>query len=229
MGMWVGGAEKYGFLNQPNAAYKNFETLAMATLPLLDDSSREEVSRIVQDFGRAATDALDDVWRRKLGLAEWGETGQRLFAKLEPMLRASRADYTIFWRSLADVAERGATITEREPLLQPLRACFYEALANWEEEAWAAWVQEWLAALRDEGRAGGEAAAQMRQASPKYVPREWMLVAAYDAAYKGDHAPLYELQTLFRDPYAEQPEFEDRFYRRMPTELQDRGGTAWMT
>jgi len=50
--MWVGGAEKYGFMNQPNAAFKNFQTLAKAMLPLLDESHRAETQTIVEDFGK---------------------------------------------------------------------------------------------------------------------------------------------------------------------------------
>mgnify|MGYP003683721975 FL=1 len=33
----------------------------------------------------------------------------------------------------------------------------------------------------------------MRLASPKYVPREWMLVSAYSAAQDGDYSQLDEL------------------------------------
>lgn len=227
--MWVGGAEKYGFFNQPNAAFKNFETLAMAVMPLLDQTQAAEVQQIIQEYGTFATEALTDVWRRKLGLATWRDEGEGLFGKVEALLRSSRADWTIFWRSLADVAEIGKTDMEAEELLLPLRMSFYEALSIREEDAWVGWLREWLAALCKEGRAGAVIAAQMRQASPKYVPREWMLVAAYKAACRGDHAPLLELQKLFRAPYAEQPEFEERFYRRTPGEVAAKGGTAWMS
>jgi uncharacterized protein YdiU (UPF0061 family) len=33
----------------------------------------------------------------------------------------------------------------------------------------------------------------MRALSPKYVPREWMLVDAYTAAYDGDYGLVHEL------------------------------------
>lgn len=226
--MWVGGAEKYGFLNQPNAAFKNFETLAKAIMPVLDEAHCDEVNEIIGNFGTLAKRELSDVWRRKLGLAEWNSTGEAVFTKLEPLLRAARADYTIFWRSLANAAEN-STDMGPDALLQLLRPCLYEDLSSSEEEAWVAWMQEWLAAIRTEDRPVATVASQMREASPKYVPREWMLVEAYNAASQDNHAPLKELQSLFREPYAEQPQFEERFYCRIPPEAQSRGGTAFMT
>ena len=55
------------------------------------------------------------------------------------------------------------------------------------------------------------ASESMKRASPKYVPREWMLVEAYSAAAAGDHTVVHRLQELFRAPYDEQPEFEARY------------------
>lgn len=76
---------------------------------------------------------------------------------------------------------------------------------------------------------GAAISASMRLASPKYVPREWMLVEAYKAASVGDYAPLRRLQEVFAHPYDEQPEHEAAFYRRTPSAAVDRGGTSFMT
>eukprot|EP01050_Picozoa_sp_SAG11_P013212 SAG11_NODE_1530_length_4737_cov_3.232643_1_plen_126_part_00 len=50
---------------------------------------------------------------------------------------------------------------------------------------------------------GELARTQMLAASPKYIPREWLLAEAYNAADQGDHAPLHKLQDLLRHPYVE--------------------------
>ena len=60
------------------------------------------------------------------------------------------------------------------------------------------------------------ASAALKQASPKYVPREWMLVKAYSDAEGGDHAELHRLHELFKRPYDEQPEAEARYFARSP-------------
>jgi len=69
----------------------------------------------------------------------------------------------------------------------------------------------------------------MRRASPKYVPREWMLVEAYDKASHGDYTSVRELYQLFLRPYDEQPEYEQRYYRRAPKEALVKGGVAFMS
>lgn len=71
--------------------------------------------------------------------------------------------------------------------------------------------------------------AQMRLVSPKYVPREWMLVSAYTAAEGGDYAQLLALQQLFRRPFDEQPEHEAAFYRRAPDDLREKKAISCMS
>ena len=100
-------------------------------------------------------------------------------------------------------------------------------------DGWRAWLARWAARLADEAAGSaakpGDAAATMRRASPKYVPREWMLVEAYTAAHAGDYAPLRRLHALFERPFDEQPEHEAAFYRRRPDAVAERGGTAFMS
>ena len=120
-------------------------------------------------------------------------------------------------------------------LVEPLQMAFYAPLTDGLQRQWSAWLRRWLAAVDQEGYGSGSAestsaaadttasntqaqqeqhrqqqhrqhvAARMRRASPKYVPREWMLVEAYTAAAKGDYSVVHRLQELFRKPYDEQP------------------------
>ena len=64
---------------------------------------------------------------------------------------------------------------------------------------------------------------------PRFVPREWMLVEAYDLAAAGDFSRVHELHALFERPYDEQPEAEARYYAIAPPEALIKGGTAWMS
>lgn len=227
--MWVGGQEKYGFLNQPNAAFKNFESLAKSVMVMLEKEQCEEVEQIIADFGNIAAEEVSEVWRTKLGLTKFEEEEKKVFGELEQLLRASNADYTIFWRSLAGAAEQATVDNDDSALVDFVRPCFYGQLSPEGSAMWATWLRKWLAVLSQDGRPPSEIAAGMRAVSPKYIPREWMLVAAYNAAADGDQEPLLELQALFRAPYAEQPAFEERFFRRTPPEVQATGGISWMT
>ena len=88
-------------------------------------------------------------------------------------------------------------------------------------------MKEWHAQLADQPRS--ETASRMRSTNPKYVPREWMLVQAYEAAGKGDFSKIEELFNLFLRPYDEQPDKHAKFYRRAPKEVLTKGGTAFMS
>jgi hypothetical protein len=48
------------------------------------------------------------------------------------------------------------------------------------------------------------------------------------AAAAGDSSAVHRLQEVFRAPYDEQPEFEQRYYRRRPDEF-NQGGVAFMS
>ena len=73
-------------------------------------------------------------------------------------------------------------------------------------------------------------AARMRLHNPRFVPREWMLVEAYDAAAAGDFGPVEKLLELFSRPYDEQTaaEGESRFFRR-ELAMESKPGVAFMT
>ena len=56
-----------------------------------------------------------------------------------------------------------------------------------------------------------------------------MLVDAYAAAGRGDLALVQELHDLFLHPFDEQPEHEEKYYRKAPAAACKRGGTGFMS
>jgi len=227
--MWVGGGEHFAFMNQPGAAERNFFSFVKALTPLLDEEGTKEAQAIVAGFEETCAEVCNDMWRQKLGLKTWDKDTESLFGELKELMAASSVDYTLLWRQLAELPAKGLT-GESAPdgLLEPLRVAFYGKLGKSSEDQWAAWLKRWVSKIQAEG-APQEAAALMRRTSPKYVPREWMLVEAYDAAYKGDYSLVHTLYGLFSRPFDEQPEFEARYYRRAPASAEERGGTAFMS
>jgi uncharacterized protein YdiU (UPF0061 family) len=171
------------------------------------------------------------------------ETTLNLANRLLNLMERSQADFTITWRQLAHVLEEGNAILigndnngDDARLIAPLlrsnaegcrAGAFYKPLNDGNRGEWTAWIRDWLSLLREHttGDSNG-VAARMRAVSPKYVAREWMLVAAYTAAKAGDYAPISELHELLRRPYDEQPEFEARFYQRAPASVYEGVGLA---
>merc|ERR1719482_2293932 len=123
------------------------------------------------------------MWCKKLGFSQEAfdrvESGNKfglaVLKEALELLEASEGDYTLFWRQLAKVAEGGG-LADLEPA--------FEALPAKLRPKWEAWVEKYRKGVD----AGSQAATRMRCVSPKYVPREWMLLQAYTAANGGDYA-----------------------------------------
>jgi len=224
---WVGSGQHFAFMNQPNAALANYQTFAMALLPLMGKDAEEQIDKAVMAAVDTFQEAVLDTWRSKMGLSSSHAGAEELWEVLEPLLRKSSIDFTLFWRQLAHVARTGAS-TSDEDILAPLDIAFYVPPDDSLRVEWRAWLRRWLAALQTDGDAA-EASARMNTVNPKYVAREWMLVEAYDLAGKGDYSMVQELYELFKNPYNEQPELESKYYKRAPEAALMRGGTAYMS
>ncbi|CAE7899483.1 selO, partial [Symbiodinium microadriaticum] len=118
-------------------------------------------------------------------------------------------------------------ISSGEALFATVSRAFYDAPKPDLRVQWLVWLRRLRSALTAEG--GTAAAAQrIRATNPKYIPREWMLVQAYDAAAKGDYSLTHELHRLFLKPYDEQPEFHDKYFCCTPPCYRGKGGVEIM-
>lgn len=78
-------------MNQMNAGHENFKTLVESVLPVLSDSEQEEAMLIAQLHAEVAMNALNEVWRRKMGLAEWSSDAQKSIYKLLELMHDTEA------------------------------------------------------------------------------------------------------------------------------------------
>jgi len=239
--------KKFGFERQPTAAQMNLLTLARALVQLLDekDESYEgtitQVQELVQTtYPAMAEAALGEMRRSKLGVREWSaEADKQLWKPLQSLMGRSAVDYTILFRQLSylttaelgDATAVAPSADAASPLLAKLSPAFYEEppTEGGLAEEWRAWLLSYAARVTEEGRPEGERHAEMRLASPKYVPREWMLAMAYEAAQKGDHSVTQELFDLFAAPYDEQPQLEPKYYVRTPEHSRGRAGISYFS
>lgn len=238
-GMWIHAGKHYSFTNQPLAAARNFRMFCRALEPLLDGEGIRELRAIVASHDAVSSQALARMWARKLGLppdADHSEWTAEAWTALDALLRQHPTDYTIFWRQLSEVPaaafDGGRTAGELLRLLEPAH---YSSLPEHLHPAWTTWLQRWLDQLQGSVGAAGHLDAiaigdAMRAASPKYVPREWMLVDAYKAAERGDYGPVRELLATLQRPYDEQDgATAERFYRRAPPGAEQQGGVGFMS
>ena len=195
---------RYRFGQQPAVAYWNLQRFAAALAGVAPDSALEQgLQRYIEAFREAQAAAT----AAKLGLTRPDAAAD---AEIETLLRALfrhmhavGADYTLWFRALSEAAPG-------ELSLDALRArCEQPESFDAQREA----VQDWL---RDYAALAGRLApdesarvARMDAANPLYVPRNWLMQVAIDAAAQGDTGPLDRLVSVLRQPYVRQDGADD--------------------
>ena len=214
---WTGGGQHFSFLNQPQAAEKNFGMFITALLPLLqnNDELKEELLSIQRGFSKKMQQKMIATWKAKLGLLRFDAT---LFNELISLMIATKVDYTIFFRELSSVPRT----------LESLRKSFYGDVNEALEIRWNEWLKSWREQITQTKDLSIEKLSQqMKRTNPKYTLREWHLVDAYKAAQNGDYTLVRELQRVMMHPYEEQSrEIEEKYYRKKPMELFDIAGVS---
>lgn len=211
---WNGDSQgHFAFGKQMEAGGHNVESLVRALAPLIDHMNHDELLEAIKSkYWSVALGHKDEIFRRKLGLATWGDEAPQLLDDLLGLMNSTHADYTITFRQLADLVEADADCVG---LLQLLRL---PALPESAVAAWTQWLKRWSALVHSQGRDSASIAASIRHTSPKYVPREWILIEVYTAAERGEYGPAQEVLSLLTKPYAEQPEMAAKYYRSVDVE-----------
>ena len=212
---WTGGGQHFSFLNQPQAAEKNYHMFYSALLPLIqDDATLQKLKKIRGHFSGVMQEKMMRMWRSKLGLSKFNPA---LFNELVSLMMETKVDYTIFFRELSNIPD---TIAE-------LKKSFYGD-ATYNELLllkWAEWLEKWKQNIDMNHKES--ISKQMKRTNPKYTLREWHLVSAYKAAQNGDYTLVKELQEVMNSPYDEQSqEIEEKYYKKKPTELFEVAGVS---
>lgn len=218
---WTGGGHHFSFLNQPEAAKRNFFMFCTAIRPLLnsDQDHLKQLDEIRDSFTRVMQEKMNKMWAAKLGL---GSFEAELFRKLEILMAQTPVDYTIFFRELSTVPND----------IGPLKKSFYQKVDSEKIDAdWTQWLTQWKSLIDADSVDSREAISRhMKTVNPKYSLREWFLVPAYQQAAKGDYSLIRELNDVMTQPYAElSKEIEEKYYRRKSPELFDLAGVSFLS
>ncbi len=238
---WVGSGDHFAFMNQPQAGIVNFTTFANSLKPLVSNQYKKNIDEMINVSPSVMNEIVNKMWSRKLGLVKirWDEGVGNLFNKLDKLMEKSNIDYTMFWRELTNyplillssIDYMNTLYQELDPIvLRKLNKAFYKPLSGELTKEWLEWLAEYQLLLRYEKRDPVIISMEMKQQSPKYIPREWMLVKAYTQAEAGDFEYLHLLEKLFKQPYEEQYDLEGTFYILQSLDvIENKAGTAFMT
>jgi uncharacterized protein YdiU (UPF0061 family) len=211
---------RYAYGRQPQIALWNLARLAGALMPLV--KSREALETGLEWYRETYAKHFRNSLAQKLGLAALNHDGDsEAMETLFALLSAAETDMTIFFRTLAEVDDIAAV---REAIYDST-ALSSELVVRW--EAWLSWRRERIAS---ELSAGSDLSMerrreQMNRVNPCYVPRNYLLQLAIDAATQGDLAPLQELRQVLGNPYEKRAGFE-RYAARRPDWARDRPGCS---
>lgn len=221
-------SKRYRFGHQPQIAMWNLAQFGFALTPLIGDE--DETERILGIY----RDRFEDKWRSmmadKLGLADYEVTeDDELTDELFELLQRTDTDFTIFFRSLADVPAEEADDRSDQQLVAPLRNAYYtEQQFERLTPQIAEWVRKWAGRVRRGGRPARQRREQMNATNPKYVPRNYLTQKAIDHSEKGDHSLVEKLLDVMRNPYTEQPDYDDYASRR-PAWADDKPGCTMLS
>lgn len=209
---------RYRFGAQPQVAHWNLSALASALAPLIgEDTSplQAGMAAYVEAFQQAQARMGAD----KLGLEAWHEGDLGLLQDLYRWMQAASIDMTLFFRRLAVLDPAQASPADVEGLgYDPVRF-------TREAPAFAAWLERYADRLAFDPQPPAARRARMDDANPLYVPRNWLLQQAIDAAEQGDLAELQALMAVLERPYEEQPG-ASRFAALRPAWALDRPGCS---
>ncbi len=184
---------RYAYGNQPVIAQWNLARFAETLLPMLDDESERAIAlatEAVNAFREQYEHAWLAVMRRKLGLHHTEAEDTALAHDFLDAMLAGQADFTLAWRTLADVVEG------HDEALHGLFGANPKKLD--------AWLPRWRARLAREHSPAEAIAATLRRTNPWLIPRNYLVEEALEAASNnGDLQPFDRLLKALETPYEE--------------------------
>ncbi|MFD1746563.1 YdiU family protein [Rhizobium helianthi] len=204
---------RYAYRNQPGIGQWNIARLAECILPLLDANEETAVDKangVLKSFGEIFQAEWIAVFRRKIGLASEEPDDAQLVQDLLSAMEEGRADFTLTFRRLTDLAaaEEGQAALDAE-------ARFLEGFVPWEKAE--SFLPRWRARLAREPQTS-DPASLMRTVNPAIIPRNHRIEEAIRAAMDGDLKPFHRLLEALSDPYADHADFDE--YREAPLDEQ---------
>ncbi|WP_106477675.1 protein adenylyltransferase SelO [Phytohalomonas tamaricis] len=186
---------RYAYGNQPGIIQWNLARLTETLLPLIDadqDKAIERATEVLKTYAGQYEAEWLTVMRAKLGLAQEEEGDRELVEALLEAMHAGRADFTLTFRQLCDVAESDQAQAALFKLFDPL-------------EGIDAWLGRWRERLGRENDAFDVIAARMRAVNPAFIPRNHRVEEALSAAYEDNFEPFETLREVLSHPFDDQP------------------------
>ena len=206
------GRKRYRFGNQAQIGGWNFARLLESIAPLLDEPIK--LNEVLDFYYEVYQNHSNEMGVEILGLDKFNNGDDELITELTSLLRSVETDMTIFFRLLSSI---------KTPDISHLTYAFYSR-ENIPKKEWNIWLNQWWNRVKQ-----NPDQEKMKLANPKYVLRNWMAQLAIDAAEGEDYSVAIELYELLRNPYLEQLEYEEKWFRKRPEWARHRVGCSMLS
>ncbi len=189
---------RYAYRNQPSIAHWNLSNLAQCLLPLLSLDEEQALAlaqKSVDAFPALFLQANQDGMIKKLGFSEYREGDDNLMQDLLDLMAQERADFTLTFRRLSDLAD-DATDPHHSV------AQLYEF-----SDAFAPWLERWSERTKSDPTSAQERQASMYLANPVFIARNHLVEEIIQAAVSAeDFEPFHQLNAILEQPFTYRPE-----------------------
>lgn len=216
--------KRYCFGAQAEIGQWNLFQLANAIYPLIEDA--EPLNEILNNYAALYQQRFGEMMASKLGFERYiKDEDDTLFVELEQLMTALTIDMTIFYRLLAT-----ATPENSLDAMHFFQNCFYqpEQLEHVDKEHFIEWLASYFKRLEKNLGDHAERQINMNRVNPKYVLRNYLAQQAIEQAEQGNYQLLETLQTVFKKPYDEQPEFE-QYAEKRPEWAKNKAGCSMLS
>lgn len=188
---------RYAYGNQPSIAHWNLASLAEAMFFLLDDDREQafaSAQSALDEFPGRLLSARRRTMLEKIGLTTHREEDDRLIDDLLSTMAATRADFTLTFRRLTELADPGEVAEI---------ASIYEL-----PETLGPWLTRWRERVALESAvAPAERRRRMAATNPCFLPRNHLVEEVIAAAVTGgDFQPFNDLVDLLARPTEWRPD-----------------------
>ncbi len=184
---------RYAYARQAGVGLWNLTRLGESLLCVLSEA---DIELGLETYRATVQTAWSGLMTQKLGLSTPDDD---LLGDLLALMTRVETDWTLFFRSLADVA----TDTSPTADLKALDAAFYTPPTDEVRADFEAWLSRLSAKVNAEGRDPEARRAAMNAINPWFIPRNYLVHQAISEATNGDFAGVHRLLEAARSPFSE--------------------------
>ena len=197
---------RYAFGNQPSIASWNLASLAGCLIAFINkdsDKANELATEVLDNFSTETNQRILDLMCKKIGIDGAVKENQDLLRQLLKIMMDNESDFTITFRSLADVLEDKSDNFDKQ---------FKDKTAISE------WLDNWKNILSRDERNFSKISEEMNLINPVFIPRNHQIQKTIESAYNNDFSKMQEMIEVVRKPFDENKKYTS--YTEAPTEAQ---------